>query len=91
VVDVPVRPIRVETQIRHDVAKIAAGLSLRDRAIILREGICVGRMPFSASLMRPLERRGIFVRVERKGFQVRWQLTPLGEDLWEYFTERDHA
>jgi len=58
-------------------------LTYAQASLIARQGR-FGRMPLSACQMRPLVRRGYFERVERKGFQTRWELTELGRAI------RDH-
>lgn len=44
---------------------------------VIGQGVVCG-MPYYASVMRPLVRRGLFDRIEQPGFQVRWQITQLG-------------
>lgn len=56
----------------------ARPLSASDIELIVSRGEIFG-MPYAASVMRHLVRRGYFMRVERKGFQTRWQLTEKGE------------
>lgn len=67
-------------------------LSAEDAYVILREGIALGGhpygMPYAASIMRPLERRGYFKRVVRKGFQTRWVLTEDGKDTRDRLLQR---
>lgn len=57
---------------------IARGLT-DTQAWAIQIGGSFGRMPLDAIVMRPLERRGLFSRIEQKGFQVRWELTAAGE------------
>lgn len=66
-----------------DVAEIAGRLTVAQRTVIWLRGEVCG-MPFIASIMRPLVRRGFFSRVDRKGFQARWSLTPLGARVRSY-------
>lgn len=58
--------------------QIAASLSRNGRAVVLQHGFAFGDKHFLASVLRPYERRGLFRRIERKGFSPRWYLTPLG-------------
>ena len=59
------------------VADVAAKLTEAQREVTAMRGEIMG-MPFAALVIRPLIRRGIFSRHDRKGFQTRWHLTPLG-------------
>ena len=72
-----------------DPHQLAAGLSEDGKFAISFEGIAYGRAPFAASVMRPLERRGLFTRIAEKGFQVRWEITPLGLAVRAILEERN--
>lgn len=61
----------------EEVERIVAGLTKAQRSVVVKGGEICG-MPFHSSLVRPLIRRGIFTRVDRQGFQARWNLTPTG-------------
>lgn len=62
-----------------DAERIAAGLTDADRIVVRKRGIAYSTRQFRSSLFRHLERKGLFVRREIKGFSTRWQLTPKGE------------
>ena len=68
--------------------QIAEGLSERQAWAVYLGG-AFGRSPISAKIMRPLERRGLASRIEQKGFQVRWQLTPLGHSVREILITKE--
>lgn len=70
------------------VVQIAKSLKPTSARIIESNGEVCG-MPYAAELMRPLVRRGLFERVERRGFLTRWELTPLGLRVREYLENRD--
>ena len=71
-----------------EIARVAAGLTRAQRDLVLSKGQVFG-MPMSALVMRPLVRRKLFDRVERKGFQVWWRITDLGHAVSEQIG-RDH-
>jgi hypothetical protein len=74
-----------------DVAGVAGKLTADDLYVLMRGGLAFGRTPFSASVMRPLERRGLFTREARPGFQVRWHVSQLGLAVRDFLsTGADH-
>ncbi len=66
-----------------EIARVAAGLTRAQREAVLSEGRVFG-MPMAASVMRPLVRRRLFDRIEKKGFQAWWRITNLGLAVSEW-------
>jgi hypothetical protein len=57
--------------------QIAKGLSALGKRVV-RFGGRIETMPFSASVMRPLVRIGLFSQHNQKGFRARYEFLPLG-------------
>jgi len=72
-----------------DVPQIAADLTHQSVRVLFGGG-SFGRSPFGAGSMRPLVRRGLFRRVERKGFQTRWEITETGVAVRDYLKKNNH-
>lgn len=58
--------------------QIAAELTWKDAAVIVREGRAYGNCPFDARLLRPLIRKGLFTVNQMQGFRPNYELTNLG-------------